>query len=42
LIWDMMQKCHIISTFLLYVFRDIILIQLHFYTTTQDDSIIGS
>jgi hypothetical protein len=34
-IWDMMQ-CHIISTFILYVFRDIILIQLHFlYSNTR-------
>jgi hypothetical protein len=36
LIWDMIQKCHIISTFLVYVFRDIILIQLHFlYNNTR-------
>ena len=35
-IWDMMQWCHIISTFLLYVLRDIILIQLHFiYNNTR-------
>ena len=35
LIWDMMQ-CHVISTFLLHVFRDIILIQLHFsYNNTR-------
>ena len=34
LIWDMMP-CHIISTFLIYVFIDIILIQLHLYNNTR-------
>ena len=35
LIWDMMQWCHIISTFSLHVFRDIILIQLQLYNNTR-------
>ena len=35
LIWDMMLQCHIISTFLLYVFRDKILIQLHVLYNTR-------